>query len=108
MDLPSRLSFCVGNRHRRYISRLDGPFRCDVLAGMTSSGDEVVLSYYHRCFRFAVRTVTVDALPPPDTHRLSCGRVLERHDDELLLKWTENQVRAYQLLRVFLYEPGGN
>lgn len=63
MDLPSRLSFCVGNRHIQYISRLDGPFRCDVLAGMTSSGDEVVLSYYHRCFRFAVRTVTVDALP---------------------------------------------
>ena len=31
---------------------------------------------------------------------------LERHDDELLLKWIENQVRAYQLLRIFLHEPG--
>ncbi len=48
MDLPSRLSFCAGNRHIQYISRLDGPFRCDVLAGMTSSGDEVVLSDHDR------------------------------------------------------------
>lgn len=34
------------------------------------------------------------------------GVQTERHDDQLLLKWTENQVRAYQLLRVFLHELG--
>ena len=57
---------------------------------------------------FPVRSPTCDGrrAAHPDTHHLSCGRVLERHDDELLLKWTENQVRAYQLLRIFLHEPG--
>src|SRR5262245_58353437 len=43
MDLPSRLRSCLGDWRLHVVGRLEGGFRSEVFACMTSNGDEVVV-----------------------------------------------------------------